>query len=351
MHTNIFLSIAVGLLFSTCGNKNKLEEESTDTKPLVTNNGETLSFSDKATFSLFKTEKVNSEPIQATFKAIGTVGAIVVPSGADASRNLVLFDDAELANHFTQLNQRQIHILQIQNINLKQKQTELERTKDLQQHGSATEQDLLDAQTALSIEESNLANEKVALTAHETQLKSSGFDSELLQQATAGTTYILVDIPENQISKLQKGQTCTIRYTAFPDEKFKGKIEAVADRVNHHTRMVKVRVSTHHPSGKIKAGMFADVSFGLSESHSITIHKTSVITVQGKSYVFVKRISENRLENSNSPQRSEILAFERREIQTGQQIGDRVLVFDGLHNEEEIAIEGVMQLKGLSFGY
>src|SRR5690606_38182573 len=239
MHTNIFLSIAVALLFSTCGNKNKPEEDSTDTKPLVTNNGETLSFSDKATFSLFKTEKVNSEPIQATFKAIGTVGAIVVPSGADASSNLVLFEDAELANYFTQLNQRQIHIFQIQNINLKQKQTELERTKDLQQHGSATEQDLLDAQTALSIEESNLANEKVALTAHETQLKSSGFVSELLQQAAAGTTYILVDIPENQISKLQKGQTCTIRYTAFPDEKFEGKIEAVADRVNHHTRMVK----------------------------------------------------------------------------------------------------------------
>ena len=43
--------------------------------------------------------------------------------------------------------------------------------------------------------------------------------------------------------------------------------------------------------------------------------------------------------------------FERREIQVGQQIGDRIIVFSGVKSDDQVAVKGVMQLKGLSFGY
>ena len=61
-----------------------------------------------------------------------------------------------------------------------------------------------------------------------------------------------------------------------------------------------------------------------------------MITVQGKNYVFIKSSSTS---------------FERKEIQTGQQIGDAIIVYSGLKIGDDIAVEGVMQLKGLSFGY
>jgi len=38
-------------------------------------------------------------------------------------------------------------------------------------------------------------------------------------------------------------------------------------------------------------------------------------------------------------------------VNVGNQVGDRIIVFSGLNNGDSVAIKGVMQLKGLSFGY
>jgi cobalt-zinc-cadmium efflux system membrane fusion protein len=38
-------------------------------------------------------------------------------------------------------------------------------------------------------------------------------------------------------------------------------------------------------------------------------------------------------------------------VSIGDQVGDRIIVFSGLGNEDTVAVKGVMQLKGLSFGY
>lgn len=332
---NIRYMLPILLLLASCGNKEKKKEEK-NTTPVISSNGQTITFPGTETLAFFKTGKVNAGLINADFTAIGNVGATILASNTGAAQNIVLFENPELASNYTQLIQHQINIRQIQNINIKQKQIELERTKDLQLHGSATGQDLLNAQTALSMEQTGLANEKAALIEHEAKLKSGGFNPELLRNAKAGTAYIICDIPENQIGRIKQGQSCNIVFTAFPNEKFIGKTDAVADMVDNATRMVKVRISINNSSSKIKAGMFANVSFGLSEGNFITISKTSLITVQGKNYVFIKKSANG---------------FERREIQTGQQIGDRLIVFNGLNNGDEIAIEGVMQLKGLSFGY
>lgn len=334
MKSTIYIFSALFFL-SACGGKDNKPKEKNNT-PTVNNNGTQISFPDVETVSFFKTEKINSSNITADFTANGKISATVLPSGEGASQNIILFENPDLASNYTLLIQHQININQIQNINIKQKQIELERIKDLQLHGAATGQDLLNAQTALSMEQSNLANEKTALIEHEAKLKSGGFNPEVLRKAKAGTAYIICDIPENQISKIKEGSNCNIQFTAFPDEKFTGKIEDVADVVDNATRMIKLRISINNSSSKLKAGMFTTVSFGLSEGNFISINKTSLITVQGKNYVFVKTSTNT---------------FERKEIEAGQQIGDRIIVFSGLKNENEIAIEGVMQLKGLSFGY
>lgn len=323
------------LLLTSCRNEEKKKEEK-NTTPTVHNSGQEISFQDTAALTFFKTEKVNDISVNANLAAIGNVGAIIVSSNTGASQNIILFENPELASNYTQLIQHQANIRQIQNINIRQKQIELERTKDLQQHGSATGQDLLNAQAALSMEQTSLANEKAALIEHEAKLKSGGFNPKLLRNAKAGAAYIICDIPENQISKINEGSSCSISFSSFPNEIYTGKVENIADVVDNTTRMIKIRIRVNNSTSKIKAGMFANISFGLNEDNFVTISKTSLATVQGKNYVFAKKSAQE---------------FERREIQIGQQIGNRIVVFKGLNNGDEIAIEGVMQLKGLSFGY
>lgn len=327
----VFLS-----LLSACGEKETEKTETKHSSPIVSNDGNTIAFHDEESSSFFETETMDNKNIEAILTAPGKIVATVLPSGSGASQNIILFDNPELSSNYTQLLQLKTNINQIQNINIKQKQLELERTKDLLAHGSATGQDLLTAETELSIEKSSLMNERSALIEHETQLKSAGFNAETLRKAKAGTAYLICDIPENQISKIEVGQSTKAIFTSFPNETIKGKIAAVADMVDAATRMLKVRIEIDNSSRKLRTGMFANVSFGVSEADFISISENSVVTIQGRHYVFVK----------TSP-----TEFERREVQLGAHMGKRIIVFSGLENEEKIATEGVMQLKGLSFGY
>src|SRR5690554_972266 len=331
----LFYFVFVLWTFNSCQHKEVQKEKMTPSY-FVNEEGTEVSFTISENVSFFQTENVSIQPIQADFLTVGIVAATVHKSNTGASENIILFENLDLTSNYTELVRHQINIRQIKNINIRQKQIELERTQDLLKHGSATGQELLNVEAELSIEKTNLANEQTALMEHEAKLKSAGFAIELLKRAKAETAFIIGDVPENHIGNLKEGSTCTIIFTAFPNEKFTGKLSAIADMVDNTTRMIKVRIEVDNPGNKLKSGMFANITFLLEGNNFITIPKNALITVQGKHYVFVK--------NSDK-------SFKRREIQTGQQIGEHVIVFDGLNNGDEVVTKGVMQLKGLSFGY
>lgn len=325
-----------GILLVSCGKKEEKSAKVENIEPKITDNGAKIDFPKAESVKFFQTETIGSSALTADIVAPATVSATVVKSNEGASQNIVLFQNPDLAGSYTQLIQHLITINQIQNVNIKQRKIELSRVQDLQQHGAATGKDLLDAQTAMAMEETNLNNERAALIEHETKLKEGGFQAEILRRAKAGTAYVTCDIPENDISKIKGGSQCVMQFTAFPNEKFNGRIDNVADMVDPTTRMVKLRVSMNNADGKLKAGMFGTVGFGVSEGKNISVNKDALITIQGKNYVFVKS-GEN--------------GFQRKEVNIGDQVGDRIIVFSGLDNGDSVAIKGVMQLKGLSFGY
>ncbi|MDQ6478164.1 efflux RND transporter periplasmic adaptor subunit [Dyadobacter sp. LHD-138] len=326
----------LGILLVSCGKKEEKSARVENIEPKITDNGVKIDFPKAESVKFFQTETIGSSTLTADIAAPATVSATVIKSNEGASQNIVLFQNPELAGSYTQLIQHLIMINQIQNVNIKQRKIELSRVQDLQQHGAATGKDLLDAQTAMSMEETNLNNERAALIEHETKLKEGGFQADMLRRAKVGTAYVTCDIPENNISKIKSGSQCVMQFTAFPNEKFNGRIDDVADMVDPTTRMVKLRVSMNNSDGKLKAGMFGTVGFGVSEGKNISVNKDALITIQGKNYVFVKS-GEN--------------GFQRKEVNIGDQIGDRIIVFSGLDNGDAVAIKGVMQLKGLSFGY
>ena len=331
----IALFILTALIFSCSGRKNsevKIEKSS----PIVSGDGISVVFPNPEISSFFETEKVVDKNIEAELSVTGKTAATILPSGAGASRNIILFDNPDLSSSYSQLIQLQTNINQIEKINIKQKELELERIKDLQAHGSATGQELLNAETELSMEKANLDNERAALMEHESALRANGFAPEVLRTAKSGTAYLICAIPESQLSNIQKDGKCKAVFTAYPDEVFTGKIDAVADVVDNTTRMLKVRVLLDNSSQKLKAGMFANASFVLKGDNMKSVSENALITIQGKHYVFVKKSTNE---------------FERREVQVGQQIGDRIIVFSGVKSDDQGAVKGVMQLKGLSFGY
>src|SRR5215831_18383918 len=204
---NFIFCLSLVLLLASCKKESK-EQPKNDTAPVVTQNGEIISFPDKKTVDFFETETIDDNVLNARFTAPAKIAATVSQSEEGAAGNIVLFEDADLASNYTQLLQHLININQIKNKNIRQKQIELERIKDLQAHGAATGRDLLEAQTVLSMEETNLQNEKAAIIEHETKLKAGGFDPKALQSSRPGMSFVICDVPESEISEIKKGSPC-----------------------------------------------------------------------------------------------------------------------------------------------
>lgn len=333
---SIFYLLTAAFLWTACTSSEESTMERIEA-PIISDHGETIHFKDTTMQNFFQSEVVYDGSITAAYTAPGKIAATVVASVAGASQNVVLFDNPDLASSYTALAQHQTNIYQIQQINLKQKEIELERASDLLHHGAATGRDVLEAQTALALEKSNLANEKASLIQFEANLKQGGFDPSTLRRAPAGKAYVICDIPENQISNIREGAACEIMFSAFPDKTFKGQVEDIADVVDNITRMVKLRVAVLDHNNLLKAGMFAQVSFDLKNvGDQMTVSKESLVTVNGQDYVFIAKGDG---------------VFERRSIKTGQQIGERLVVLTGLEKSDHVVTKGTIQLKGLSFGY
>lgn len=269
----------------------------------------------------FTTKSARSSEVRTDFSAPGHVAAMVLRSVETPAERLVLFDDPGLSDNYTAILQHRI--------NIQTQRGNLERVKDLRAHGAASGKDVIDAQT-------QLANEEAAIISDEATLKLAGFDPGMLRRAAPNTILVVCEIPENQFGSIRKGLACTLNFTAFPNERFVGRIDNVNDYVDNTTRQIKLRISVSNPDGRLKAGMFATVAFGVTDGQFMTVSRDAVVTVQGRDYVFVKTKPD---------------VIERRTVQLGQQREDQVVVQNGLKQNDQVVVNNVMQLKGLSFGY
>jgi cobalt-zinc-cadmium efflux system membrane fusion protein len=326
--------ILLTAILPACKKEQAQERQLNFTKPKVA--GNIITFADEQTANYFTSQAIENADLQADFSVPARVVATVMRSSENPSLNLILFDNPALTTDYTQLLQHLANINQIEDVAIKQRSIELERVLDLQKHGAATGRDVLEAQTALAAEKTNLINEKSSLIEEESMLKLGGFSTEALRKAKPNTVWVISEISDNEISKVKPGEGCQVTFNSFPNEVFNGRIEDVGDVVDNETRLLKLRISIVNPDRRLKAGMFGSTRFGLKEGKFLTVPLDALVTVQGKSYVFVK----------TSP-----TTFERRAVNTGQQATTSIIVFDGVTEHEQVVVKGTMQLKGLSFGY
>ncbi len=303
-------------------------------KPKVS--GNLIIFQDDSTASKFTSQSIESGDLLADFSAPARIVATVIASTETPGQNLILFDNPVLTSNYTLLLQYIANIKQIENVVIKQRAIELDRLLEMQAHGSATGKDVLSAQTALAQEHVKLANEKVGLLKHETMLRLSGFSTRTLRNARAGRVWVISEIPDNQISNVKPGEQCQITFSSFSNETFKGKIEDIGSVLDNVTRLIKLRIEIVNPDRRLKAGMFGSTRFSLGAGRFLSVPLEALITIQGKPYVFVKKSD---------------LIFECRAVSLGQQANNRMVVFNGLKENEMVVLKGTEQLKGLVFGY
>lgn len=153
--------------------------------------------------------------------------------------------------------------------------------------------------------------------------------------ADLSRVWILCDVFENDIPKLQLGQQARIKIDAYPDRVLTGRISDIGPVLDPNIRTAKVRIEIANP-GILRLGMFVTATFSSKkETTYAAIPADAVLHLHDREWVYVPaggtqfRRIEVRTGQMLSDGRQQILSG----LQPGQQVVTRALLLDTAGNE------------------
>lgn len=142
--------------------------------------------------------------------------------------------------------------------------------------------------------------------------------------------WVLVDLPERQLAKIQPGHPVSIEVDAYPDTTFKGKVVVIGGTLDPVTRRIQVRCEVDNPALKLKPEMFARVTPIASRQSALPrVPNTALVTQGLYSFVFVEK----------SPG-----VLQRRRVTLETQGSQYSYVSEGLQAGERIVSSGALLL-------
>ncbi|MCC6999538.1 MAG: efflux RND transporter periplasmic adaptor subunit [Deltaproteobacteria bacterium] len=149
----------------------------------------------------------------------------------------------------------------------------------------------------------------------------------------AQQVWILVDIYEQDLAQVSLEQLVEVRIPAYPGETFKGKVTNIGAMVEPKTRTIKLRVALDNPDGRLKPGMFANVTLAgtTGEARSTVVVPAAAVQRDGDAQlVFLPRGERE---------------FVAVKVKVGRSFGDLTEILDGLKEGETIVTTGSFLIK------
>lgn len=150
------------------------------------------------------------------------------------------------------------------------------------------------------------------------------------------TLWIWVDLYESLLASVRQamnveGLPVWVAVKAYPDERFKGRLDFVGRTMERHTRTVKSRVIIENPDGRLKPGMFAEVRISLNAENSRNaVPSTAVLEDEGRNFVFVHQKDD---------------FYVRRPVKVGRQMDAYCELLEGPETGSTVVSAGAFLLK------
>ena len=227
---------------------------------------------------------------------------------------------------------------------------QLDRAKDLYEHGAIAQQDLEVAQDTEddALVTLNTTNEHLRLLGNDPE-KPNGIvdivapisgvitDQEVTNAASVQaysapnpftisdltTVWVVCDVYENDMANVRLDQPADIKLNAFPGRVFKGKVSNVGSLLDPNIRTAKVRIEVPNPGGIMRPGMFATATLYSMQKFTFTsVPASAIVHLHDRDWVFIPDQGKFRRAEvvSGAP-----LANDRQEIISGLQPGQQVV--------------------------
>ncbi|MDE6654716.1 MAG: efflux RND transporter periplasmic adaptor subunit [Muribaculaceae bacterium] len=226
-------------------------------------------------------------------------------------------------------------------LSLDNAQREYDRAVKLLQIGSGTQQQVDQLKTQLDATQSqydNMLENTVLVSPISGVVTARNYDpgdmTGQLPIVTVGqitpSVKVMINITENDFTKVKTGLPVEVTFDAFPEEVFKGKISRIYPTVDPNTRTFQTEILINNPQGQVLPGMFARVSMDLGSQQHVVVPDLAVVkqTGSGNKYVYVY---------SNGK-----VTFTQ--IELGQRLGDSYELLSGIQDGDTVVVAGQSRL-------
>ena len=135
----------------------------------------------------------------------------------------------------------------------------------------------------------------------------------------------VLNVPEKELPKLEKGQLAMVHIDALNDAEFQGVVVRVAPEVDPTSGTFRVTVSLDNPENILKPGMFSRVNVRYdSNEDALLVAREAVVTQKDENSVFVVKSGQAI----------------KQTITLGYAMGSAVEVLDGLGEGDQVVITG-----------
>ena len=293
----------------------------------------------------------------------GRVTSVLVKIGDTVSQgqSLLTIESADVDAAVASLQQALAIVTQAKSA-LAKANMDLDRVKDLYEHGAVPQKDLLNSQAITVQAQASVDQTLAAVEQARRRLQIFGvgpgaygqgitirapisgkvlemsvvngefrndLSTSLMTIADLSAVWVTSDVSETAIRFIKLGEPVQIELAAYPGEIFRGKVALIGDTVDPQTRTVKVRAELSNSNGRLKPEMFGKIQLAEGAEQLPTIPAAAVISANGKSLVW-REISKG--------------TYEKVSVTLGATMGDRIAVLTGLKAEDRIVVDGVMLL-------
>lgn len=293
----------------------------------------------------------------------GRLSSVLVKTGdyVRQGQPVVTLESPDVDVAVSSYQQAQASVTQAKSV-LAKAQMDLDRAKDLFEHGAVPQKEVLNAQAITvqaqaGVEQAQAGSEQSRrrlqilgvvpgtygqrLTIHapisgkvlEMSVVNGEFRNDLsaplMTIADLSSVWVTSDVPETAIRFIKLNESVRIDLAAYPGVPFRGRVTLISDLVDPQTRTVKVRAEMPNPDGRLKPEMFGNIQLTEQTELRPLVPASAVVATEGKTLVW--RVAGPGI-------------FEKTAVVTGAQVGDRITVLEGLKAGDRIVVDGVMQL-------
>ncbi len=149
--------------------------------------------------------------------------------------------------------------------------------------------------------------------------------------ADLSVVWVICDVYENDIPKLQLGQLAKIKLTAYPDKDITGRVSDIGPVLDPNIRTAKVRIEVPNPGNILRMGMFVTATFlsRTNQSHAV-VPTFAVLHLHDRDWVYIPA-GDNR--------------FRRVEVHAGKMLpNNRQEILSGINPGQQV-VSNVLQLE------